>query len=52
MIAKKKNILTKLVSDFKEHKKLEKTYYAIVLGRLSRKEGTIKKSLKRIENAK
>lgn len=52
IIAKKKNILTKLVSDFKEHKKLEKTYYAIVLWKLSRKEGTIKKSLKRIENAK
>lgn len=52
MIAKKKNILTQLVRDFKEHKKLEKIYYAIVLWRLSRKEGTIKKSLKRIENAK
>lgn len=52
IIAKKKNILTKLVSDFKEHKKLEKTYYTIVLWRLSRKEWTIKKPLKRIENAK
>jgi len=31
MIAKKKNILTQLVSDFKNHKKIEKTYYAIVL---------------------
>lgn len=52
MIAKKKNILTKLSFDFKEHKKLEKTYYCIVLWKLSRKEWTIKKSLKRIENAK
>lgn len=52
MIAKKKNILTQLVSDFKNHKKIEKTYYAIVLWRLSRKEWTIKKPLKRIENAK
>ncbi len=52
MIAKKKNILIQLVKDFKEHKKLEKTYYTIVLWRLSRKTWTIKKSLKRIENAK
>ena len=52
MIAKEKNILTKLVADFKNHKKVEKTYYAIVLWRLSRREGIIKKNLKRIENAK
>lgn len=52
LIAKKKDILSKLVFDFKEHKNLKKTYYALVLGKLSRKEGTIKKSLKRIENAK
>lgn len=52
MIAKKKDILTRLVFDFKEHKKIEKTYYAIVLWRLSRKQWTIKKPLKRIENAK
>lgn len=52
MIAKKKNILTQLVRDFKDHKKLEKTYYAIVLWKLSRRQWTIKKSLKRIENAK
>jgi 23S rRNA-/tRNA-specific pseudouridylate synthase len=31
MIAKKKDILTKLVNDFKHHEKVEKTYYAIVL---------------------
>jgi len=31
MIAKKKDILTRLVNDFKEHKKVGKTYYAIVL---------------------
>lgn len=52
MIAKKKDILSRLVNDFKEHKKIEKTYYAIVLGKLSRKEWTITKKLLRIENAK
>lgn len=52
LIAKKKDILTKLVWDFKDHKKVKKTYYAIVLWKLSRKEGTIRKKLKRIENAK
>ena len=52
MIAKKKNILTKLVDDLKDHKKIKKTYYAIVLWKLSRKKWTIKKNLLRIENAK
>jgi len=51
MIAKKKNILVKLVEDFKSHEKVEKTYYAIVLWKLSRKKWTIKKNLLRIENA-
>jgi 23S rRNA-/tRNA-specific pseudouridylate synthase len=31
MIAKKKDILTKLVNDFKDHKKIKKTYFALVL---------------------
>lgn len=52
MIAKKKDILTKLVNDFKHHEKVEKTYYAIVLWRLSREKGTIRKNLLRIEWAK
>jgi 23S rRNA-/tRNA-specific pseudouridylate synthase len=36
MIAKKKEMLVKLVNDFKSHEKVKKTYYAIVLGKLSR----------------
>jgi 23S rRNA pseudouridine955/2504/2580 synthase len=52
MIAKKKDILTKLVNDFKSHEKVGKTYYAIVYWKLSRKKGTIKKKLLRIEWAK
>lgn len=52
MIAKKKDILSRLVADFKSHEKVKKTYYAIVLGKLSRESGTITKKLLRIENAK
>jgi 23S rRNA-/tRNA-specific pseudouridylate synthase len=52
MIAKKKEMLTKMVNDFKSHTKVKKTYYAIVLAKLSRDSGTIKKNLLRIENAK
>jgi 23S rRNA-/tRNA-specific pseudouridylate synthase len=52
MIAKKKDMLTKMVNDFKSHTKVKKTYYAIVLGKVSRESGTIKKNLLRIENAK
>lgn len=52
MIAKDKQTLTKLSSDFKKKDALEKTYFALALGKLSRSEGTIKKNLKRIENAK
>ena len=51
MIWKTKNMLTRLVSDIKDHEKIKKTYYAIVLGKLSRKRWTIKKNLLRIENA-
>ena len=51
MIAKKKDMLTKMVNDFKSHTKVKKTYYALVLGKLSRESGTIKKNLLRIENA-
>lgn len=52
MIAKKKDILMRLVNDFKDHKKIKKTYFTLVLWKLSRKEWTITKKLKRIENAK
>lgn len=52
MVAKQKHILTKLSADFKKKSALKKVYFAIVLWKLSRKEGTIKKKLKRIENAK
>lgn len=52
MIAKKKDILTRLVKDFKEHEKIKKTYYAIVLWKLSRKKWVIKKNILRVENAK
>ena len=51
MIWKSKNMLVRLVNDLKDHKKVKKTYYAIVLWKLSRKKGTIKKNLLRIENA-
>lgn len=52
MIAKKKDMLSKMVNDFKSHTKVKKTYYAIVLWKVSRESGTIKKNLLRIENAK
>ncbi len=52
MIWKTKNLLTKLVNDFKDHKKIKKTYYAIVLWKLPKKKWTIKDKLFRIENAK
>lgn len=51
IVAKKKNILQKLVSDFKKHDKIKKTYYTLVFWKLSRKTWTIKKKLERIENA-
>lgn len=52
MIGKTKNVLTKLASDLKDHKKIKKTYYAIVLWKLSRKKWTVKDNLLRIEWAK
>ncbi len=52
MIWKTKNLLTRLVNDFKDHKKVKKTYYAIVLWKLPKRKGTIKDKLLRIENAK
>jgi len=52
LIWKKKDILMKLVNDFKDHKKVKKTYYAIVFWKLPKKKWTITKKLLRIENAK
>ncbi|MDD3302951.1 MAG: RluA family pseudouridine synthase [Candidatus Gracilibacteria bacterium] len=52
IIAKKKDILTRLVEDFKNHKNIRKYYLAIVSGVLEKKEGIIDKKLERIENAK
>lgn len=49
LIAKKKNTLTKLASDFKNHKKIKKIYHALLDGKLSRKTWEIKKSLERID---
>jgi RluA family pseudouridine synthase len=51
MIWKSKNMLVRLVNDLKDHKKVKKTYYAIVLWKLSRNKWTVKKNLLRIENA-
>ncbi len=52
MIWKTKNILTRLTADLKDHKKIKKTYFAIVLWKLPKKKWTIKDKLIRIENAK
>lgn len=52
MIAKQKHVLTKLSADFKKHTAIKKTYYTLVIWKLSRGSGTIKKNLLRIENAK
>lgn len=52
LIAKEKQTLTQLVQDFKTHMNIEKTYHALVFGKMSRKKWTIQKKLLRIENAK
>jgi 23S rRNA pseudouridine955/2504/2580 synthase len=51
LIAKRKQMLTQLTTDFKDHSTIKKTYYAICHGKLSRPSGTINKKLLRIENA-
>jgi 23S rRNA-/tRNA-specific pseudouridylate synthase len=38
IIAKKKDILTRLVEDFKNHKNIRKYYLALVSGSLEKKE--------------
>jgi RluA family pseudouridine synthase len=52
MIAKKKDILVKLVKDFKNHNRITKTYYAIVLWKVKTKSWKITKKLLRIKDAK
>lgn len=51
LVAKQKQLLTQLVSDFKNHKNIKKTYFVMVIWKMSRTTWTIKKKLKRIENA-
>lgn len=51
-IAKKKDILTKLIFDFWEHKKIKKIYYALVFWKLPHANWVIDKKLLRIEWAK
>lgn len=52
MIAKKKDILMKLVNDFKNHVKIKKTYTTFVKWKLRNKNWTIDKKLLRIKDAK
>lgn len=52
IIAKNKELLTKLVNDFKNHTNIKKIYYAIVVWKLEKKSWIIDKKLLRIENAK
>ena len=52
LVAKKKDILTKLADDLKNHNKIKKTYYTIVLWKLDKKKWVINKKLLRIEWAK
>ncbi len=52
MIAKSKKTLTQLGDTFKRHEAIKKTYFCLVLGKMSRKSGTITKKLLRIENAR
>jgi RluA family pseudouridine synthase len=51
LIAKKKDILTKLVKDFRDHKKIKKIYITYVFWRPNKNTGTINKKLFRIKNA-
>ena len=52
LIAKSKDLLVKLVEDFKKHEKITKTYRAVVFWKLPQKSWTITKKLLRIEWAK
>lgn len=52
IIAKKKDMLTRLVEDFKNHKNIRKFYLTIVSWILKEKEWVINKKLERIVDAK
>lgn len=52
LIAKEKNTLVNLMRDFREHKHIKKTYYALVQWAFDTQTGTITKKILRIENAK
>lgn len=52
LIAKEKALLSQLVEDFKDHKKVKKTYFALVFGSMPASAGTISHRLTRIEDAK
>ena len=52
MIAKQKDALVIMSAAFQKKDALQKTYFALVAGKLSRSEGTIKKALLRKEDAK
>lgn len=52
LIAKDKKLLSQLVSDFKNHKNIQKKYRCFVTAKLSRKNWTIKKKILRLENVK
>lgn len=52
LIGKKKEMLTRLVEDFKDHKKVTKIYYALVLWKLPQKKWIVDVKLLRIEWAK
>ena len=51
MIWKTKKTLTDLVAWFKSHTRIQKTYFCLVLWKVSRSSGTIRKKLQRLENA-
>ncbi len=52
MIAKQKDALVAMSAAFQKKEALQKIYFALVAGKLSRSEGTIKKALLRKEDAK
>lgn len=51
IIAKKKDILTRLVNDFKTHNNIKKIYFALVLWKMPAQSWKIEEKLSRTENA-
>ncbi len=51
VIAKKKDILTRLVNDFKTHNNIKKIYFALVLWKMPAQSWKIEEKLSRTENA-